>query len=243
MSKLFKVLLGQVGLCNHENPMKIGSYLDEDSNVEYFVYSCKECGRVFKSQSLLVKQKVFKNYEISKEGIISFKVENWLGRETILIDDFINGIKSGQINFSRDDLSILMKGLEKFLSVKYISHTNMYNNYVDAVKAYEKEIKLNETLQSIIDNKENIIYNEDDTIIINSNKKELDNTAILFEWLKALLLENEVLIPFQAYKLFHLLLNTLYGYEPMRYKWQWEPKEIEGNKYYLFTIRKIRRTK
>lgn len=225
--------------CDTRGSLFHGSIVDARGN-ESYIYSCQECGRVFSSaKSPFGKEFSFiRLVSIPGEGTkIMFQctdTNDFLG-----VSEFIEGIKSGNILFTRNHLKNV------FLEVE--DNLNVLSNQV---LIYSKE---KSRLTNLLSRKEEIISGllsateNVPTLVVSDidkdNERQISNANMLSTWLITLLNHGKVSVPIEAYRLFHLLLSVNYGYEVMRYRWEWNTVVENEEKRMVFQNRTKRRTK
>ena len=235
MVNSLRILVKQ-GLCSHKRALFLGSIIDARvPSKELYLYSCSRCMKLFSSTEPLEYLKDV-SFSIDKDGSFTFSHVSSHVTYNYDLSRFIEELKQGKFKFSRIDLEHLLKNTEEELKER-IRKNNALNFALKNVRAE------NVLLQSILDNSDNIILSEETTKVFLEHSSQLDSSLLLNILHKELLSEKQVFVPIRLYKLFHLMLSTLYGYEPMRYRWEWEKKEISGEVYYIFFNRKTRRTK
>jgi len=133
--------------------------------------------------------------------------------------------------------------LEKELSVVKSSKESLSfekNRLLDEV------VRLNsllETMHSVVENKDNVIYDKVQLDLLRGNEECVEQAGLYKEWLLALLLNGSVNVPEDCFKVFFQLLRSLYGYERMRYRWEWVEIKVGSLVFNQFSNRKVRRTK
>lgn len=250
MSNSLSSLLGKFGFCRHREALFIGSVLDARVNGgSFYVYSCSNCGKVFRSNVALTESYEVKSYCFSGSGELTFVVNTPYGEQLFGLLRFYHELKNGKLNFGREQLNSLLSSCERILSFnneenkklhKALFHASEEITSLEDLLAREK--KNIEFLESVVDNSSNVIYNEQELDIIKANEGMINNSILLSKWLQELLFCGEVVIPKGAYKIFHLMLSVFYGYEKMRYKWEWKYFD-SGKETYIFFNRKTRRTR
>lgn len=224
--------------CDTRGSLFHGSVVDARGN-ESYIYSCQECGRVFSSaKSPFVKEYSHLTYR-DLNGTFSYGFSSNDGLETLSIDEFCDSIISGELHFSRNSLRILLKTLEK-------SHNNYRNDFILRNKRYSdlcsKLSEKEEIISGLLSATENVpvlIVSDIDK----DNERQISNANMLSTWLITLLNHGKVSVPIEAYRLFHLLLSVNYGYEVMRYRWEWNTVVENEEKRMVFQNRTKRRTK
>lgn len=232
-----------IGLCGHGSAYFVGSVRGVDGICRY-IYDCPDCGRVFKSKELISPLDSFSGCRI-ENGTMLFSISGPDGflKSDRHINPFIDLLQQGKLLFSRESLRSILHMCTDMVSNERehrLETLNMYNEVLQENGGLRAMVN---TLQSIIDNQDNVIYSEEEFEIMTENEKQVNSCGMVVEWLTELLLKGSVVIPFSYQKLFHLLLKTLYGYEPMRYRWKWDMFVESGERFYKFVERKERRNK
>jgi len=220
-----------------------GSVVDARGN-ESYLYSCQKCGRFFSStKSPFVKKfngiRLIKFtdsrvriefYSSSEDGLLSIKES---------VEDFIDSIKKGEVYFSRDDLGKILLSLQNLLSSSQRQFSEAFaTNLSLSENLLEKEQIIKGLMTSTTGIPELIVSDVD-----KDNERQINNSHMLSTWLITLLNHGIVSVPIEAYKLFHLLLSVNYGYESMRYRWEWNMVVENDEKRMVFQNRTKRRTK
>ena len=243
MSNFLGRVRGYVGLCGHGSAYFAGS-VRTSGGISHYIYDCPDCGRVFKSKDLIAPLDSYNGCRI-EDGTMLFSIIAPDGslKSDYHINPFIDLLHQGKLLFSRESLRSILHGCT-VMAINEREHRlealNMYNEVLQENGDLRAVVN---ALQSIIDNNNNVIHSEEEFEIMTENEKQVKACGMVVEWLTELLLKGSVVIPFSYHKLFHLLLKTLYGYEPMRYRWKWDMYIESGEKFYKFVERKERRNK
>jgi hypothetical protein len=228
--------------CDTRGSLFHGSIVDA-RGYESYLYSCQKCGRVFSStESTFVKKFngirliKFTDYRVriefyssSEDGLLSIKES---------VEDFIDSIKKGDVYFSRDDLGKVLLSLQNLLSTSQRQFSEAFaTNLSLSENLLEKEQIISGLLTTPVFVPDLIMSDID-----KDNERQINNSHMLSTWLITLLNHGTVSVPIEAYRLFHLLLSVNYGYEVMRYRWEWNTVVENGEKRMVFQNRTKRRT-
>ena len=241
MKKSLRRLQGFLGLCNHESSLFVGVIKDSRFPTRLrYVMRCNDCERLYETERRPSGVRVFCGYSIGSTGSFGFSFTD----QTVgSLEKFLEYMRERKVVISTDDFQKFLIDLQKH-TVKIIGVNDEYKKRLNRSEFALRDAKTKLTaMESYVENFNNEIYTEKELEVLNANNEQLTKSGLLREWLFALLKDGNVMVPLEAYKLFHLTLSTIYGYEPMRYRWEWEKKEIEGDTYYTFFNRKTRRTK
>lgn len=224
--------------CDTRGSLFHGSVVDARGN-ESYIYSCQQCGRVFSSaEAPFVKE--FSHLEYHSSGDFTKVLFSYGDKNDLLeIEQFIGSIKNGEIRFTRDDLRKVLFELDQVISScenQIKVRTKLCTDF--RIKLEQKEEIINGLLSAPIDVPKLIVSDID-----KDNERQISNANMLPTWLITLLNHGKVSVPIEAYRLFHLLLSVNYGYEVMRYRWEWNTVVENEEKRMVFQNRTKRRTK
>ena len=218
--------------CGHKELLFMGGLKGSLSNKKTYVYACKHCGKLIKTSYRLE----FPDVHVSTT-IVNGKIEfAFIGKASSTIsrydiDNFHRHMIESDIEYGREQLKIDLKYLEDVINSTFNQNVELIHKLRRTENIVTELKKQNELLSSVAENKDNVIYNEKQLSILDKNEMQLHNSGMLKEWLMSLLLENKVLIPRQAFKLFKTLLTVVYGYESMRRKWVFVNKQFDNVDY------------
>ena len=225
--------------CDTRGSLFHGSVVDARGN-ERYIYSCQECGRVFSSATSPFR-KEFSFIRLipinGEETKIKFQCTD--STDLLGVHEFIDGIKSGDILFTCNQLRDVFLELENNLSVLSRQISRYYEEkviFTDTISRQEEIISglLNEPVGV-----PELVVSDIDK----ANERQIINSTMLSTWLISLLNHGTVSVPIEASRLFQLLLSTNYGYEVMRYRWEWNVVVENEEKRMVFQNRTKRRTK
>ena len=230
--KSFSKRLVDYFFCGHKELLFMGGLKGSLSNKKTYVYACKNCGKLIKTSYRLEFPDVHVSTTIVN-GKIEFafrgKASSTISRYDI--DNFHRHMIESDIEYGREQLKLDLKYLEDIINSTYNQNVELIHKLRRTENVVTELKKQNELLSSVAENKDNVIYNEKQLSILDKNEMQLHNSGMLKEWLMSLLLENKVLIPRQAFKLFKTLLTVVYGYESMRRKWVFVNKQFDNVDY------------
>ena len=218
--------------CGHKELLFMGGLKGSLSNKKTYVYACKHCGKLIKTSYRLE----FPDVHVSTT-IVNGKIEfAFIGKASSTIsrydiDNFHRHMIESDIEYGREQLKIDLKYLEDVINSTFNQNVELIHKLRRTENIVTELKKQNELLSSVAENKDNVIYNEKQLSILDKNEMQLHNSGMLKEWLMSLLLENKVLIPRQAFKLFKTMLTVVYGYESMRRKWVFVNKQFDNVDY------------
>lgn len=225
--------------CDTRGSLFHGSIVDARGN-ERYIYSCQKCGRVFSSTTCpFGKEFSFIRLIPAKEGGSNLKFQCTDTTDLLGVHEFIDGIKNGDILFTRNQLMDVFLELENNLAVlsgqiyRYYLEKVIFNNTIS------KQEEIISGLLSTPTGTTELIVSDIDK----DNERQISNANMLPTWLITLLNHGTVSVPIEAYRLFHLLLSVNYGYEVMRYRWEWNTVVENEEKRMVFQNRTKRRTK
>jgi len=248
MSNFLGRVRGYVGMCGHVSALYVGGVKDNFSGVVHHVYSCGDCGRVYKLDRRVGVISDYVGCHVNLDGNVIMHVNESGEHVHMRISRFVAAVIDGKVSFPRERLGDLLGIVEKqcVLSVGRISNLNQRVNdlensfYKSKVLLKDKDSQI-KFLESVIENGNVIAYSEEQIKILNDNEASVNAAGKLVEMLTELLLSGKVLVPEGAYKLFRALLKSNYGYERMRNTWIWDMKLIGNDKFFQFSERKERR--
>jgi hypothetical protein len=225
-------LRGALGLCKHRSDRLVVSSDVLDLGGLKIVSLCGVCGRLY-----------WESIDFSTMSLVyDFRLN--LSRCTI---ELLCRRGAKEFSFSVSMLEFMDLGIDRCY-IRPSVYRRIYDALLLSLSEYSLEnAKLsaildssNSTiafLNSVIENNNNIIYTNEEQLVLDGNSRELHNAKRLRDWLGELLLNGRVIIPELAFKLFHLMLKTFYGYEKMRYRWEWNLR----NGKYVFKLKDKRR--
>jgi len=225
--------------CDTRGSLFHGSVVDARGNEKY-LYSCQTCGRVFSStEAPFVKE--FTEIRLVMFTDSTIKIMFSYGEKSNLLDveEFIDSIKKGEIYFSRDNLGSVLLSLQNTLSVYKKQYSDTFKTNLSLSENLSEQQVIINALMSVPENAPILIVSDIDK----DNERQISNANMLPTWLITLLNHGTVSVPIEAYRLFHLLLSVNYGYEVMRYRWEWNTVVENEEKRMVFQNRTKRRTK
>lgn len=218
--------------CGHKELLFMGGLKGSVSNKSTYVYSCKHCGKLIKTSYRLEFPDVHVSTTIVNGKIeFAFREKATSRLKEYDIENFYRHMIESSVEYSREQLKVDLKYLEDIIKSTYNQNVELLEKLRRSKNINIELIRQNELLSSVADNKDNVIYNEKQLSILDKNEMQLHNSGMLKEWLMSLLLENKVLIPRQAFKLFKTMLTVVYGYESMRRKWVFVNKQFDNVDY------------
>lgn len=240
--KSFSKRLFDYVLCSHKELLFLGSVKGSQSGKETYIYICSNCGKVKKSTYRLDYPELHLSTKVISDKL-EFVYKNKFSSiaKKYDINNFYKLMIESKIEYSREQFKADLIYLEEIIQSVYkeknelIYKLRVSNNINEELK---RQVK---TLESIIENRDNIIYNEKQLSILKNNEVQLHNTENIKDWLLELLIERKVLIPRQAFNLFKKTLTALYGYEDMRNKWDYDNRTVDGIEYVEYKKREKRR--
>ena len=224
--------------CDTRGSLFHGSVVDARGN-ERYLYSCQKCGRVFSSaEAPFVKEYSHLVYR-DKNDLFSFGFSYGDKNDVLGLDEFIDSITRGEIYFGRIHLRKLLGGLEGLVSNYRSGFVTQQKMYLEITKQLSEKEEIISGLLSAPENAPVLVVSDVDI----ENERQISNANMLPTWLITLLNHGTVSVPIEAYRLFHLLLSVNYGYEVMRYRWEWNTVVENEEKRMVFQNRTKRRTK
>ena len=218
--------------CGHKELLFMGGLKGSLSNKKTYVYACKNCGKLIKTSYRLEFPDVHvSTYVVNGKIEFAFRGKASTTISRYDIDNFHRHMIESDIEYGREQLKIDLKYLEDIINSTFNQNVELIHKLRRTENVVTELKKQNELLSSVADNKDNVIYNEKQLSILDKNEMQLHNSGMLKEWLMSLLLENKVLIPRQAFKLFKTMLTVVYGYESMRRKWVFVNKQFDNIDY------------